>query len=294
MTVPRHRFHPSSHGASGEWDRLAGASSNSGSPVTATFNMLRLRTSNRCAILSLAVIAVVLGSLLVWLTAANSSFGFLFTSSDGVAVSEDDMSVDVLTPIRRYPPTELMGTPAAKDFVINNLLFFLHVPKTAGQSFTTALSVASDPYRAIVATRASTLETKRGKRSAKTVGRRLDLTFMQRAELFEMLKDEKHEYFLNLYTNRVLVFGHTDTLIAQQFEADGRHVQFITLLRSPEERVLSHYCYMQTTWNEAKRHALVYPSWFHFLKLQHLSAGQRTAATAASAGCRRSFANSFA
>ena len=153
---------------------------------------------------------------------------------------------------------------------MSTLLFFLHVPKTAGQSFTTALSLAADPYRPILSDHIALLESQSNSRKLKprahkATGRRLDLTFMQRAELFDMLKEDKHEYFMNLYTNRVLVFGHTDVLIAQQFMADGRQVEFITLLRSPEERVLSHFCYMQTVWQEAKRHALVYPSWFVFL-----------------------------
>ena len=269
MTVPRHRFHPSPHGSSGEWDRLAGAFSSAGTSHSAlALNMFRLRTSNRCAVLSLSLVALVLGSVLLWLTAAHSSFGSLFSSSpdDVVAVSEDDMSVDVITLTRRYPPSELIGTEAAGDYVAAHILFFLHVPKTAGQSFTTALNAAADPYRPVLAARLP-LDSKLGKgRQRKALGRRLDLTFMQRAELFDMLKDEKHDYFLNLYTSRVLVFGHTDTLIAQMFENDGRQVEFITLLRSPEERVLSHYCYMQTTWQESKRHGLVYPSWFRFLQ----------------------------
>lgn len=232
--------------------------------------VLRLRPSNRLAVLVLSLLGLLLASVLLWLTAARASVDSLSSATtDGAAevTAVDDTSVDTITLNRRYPPTELIGTRAASDYVVGHILFFLHVPKTAGQSFTSALNVAADPYRPILAARLCTLDTSQPakKRKRKSIGRRLDLTFMQRAELFEMLKPEKHEYFMNLYTNRVLVFGHTDTLIAQQFEADGRQVEFITLLRSPEERVLLHYCYMQTTWQESKRHALVYPSWFNFL-----------------------------
>ena len=267
--VPRHRFHPSSPALSGEWDRAATTlSSTSSSHTLSSSNMFRLRTSNRCAVLSLSAVALVLGSVVLWLSAAHSSFAFLFDAFDGVLVSEDDMSVDILTPVRHYPPTELLGTPAAINYIAATALFFLHVPKTAGQSFTTALSLASEPYRPILASRYAQLDepTKGGRpRVRKGSGRRLDLTFMQRPELFDMLKEEKHERFRSLYSSRVLVFGHVDVHIAQQFQQDGRQVDFITLLRSPEERVLSHFCYMQTTWQESKRHALVYPSWFNFL-----------------------------
>ena len=264
MSVPRHRFHTSPHGPSGEWDRSGAPALSSGS--RAAFEMFRLRSSNRYVLLCLSVTALALCSALVYLTAAHSSFS-LASWANAVAVSEDDLSVDVITLNRHYPPSHTIGTPEAVNWVVDHLIFFLHIPKTAGQSFTTALSVAADPYRPILADKLAEADAKLGNkvRPRKAVGRRLDLTFMQRAELFEMLKEEKHDYFLNLYTQRVLVFGHTDVLIKQQFEADGRQVEFVTLLRSPEERVLSHFCYMQTTWNEAKRHALVYPAWFKYL-----------------------------
>ena len=266
MAVPRHRFHSPSYGVSGEWDRASALPLNSSH---GTAHMFRLRSSRRCAVLSLLTVTVVLGSALLWLSAAHSSLGFLFTLSDAVAVSADGLSVDILTPNRRYPPSELAGTEAGIDFITSHILFFLHIPKTAGQSFTTALTIATEPYRPILNARliaAGNLSaSSKMNRPRKGGGRRLDLAFMQREETYNLLKPDRHAAFLSLFTNRALVFGHTDVLIARQFESDGRHVEFITMLRSPEERVLSHYCYMLTTWQEAKRHRLVYPSWFAFL-----------------------------
>lgn len=133
------------------------------------------------------------------------------------------------------------------DFIASHTLFFLHVPKTAGQSFTQTLRWVLQPYTDKKVARA-------------LVQPRLDLSFMARDEIIQVARPQSLHVFKAMYTRHFLQLGHVDTQIESAFASANHTVMFVTLLRRPIDRSLSHYCYCL---KNATAHVTIYPTWLN-------------------------------
>ena len=164
--------------------------------------------------------------------------------------------------IRRIPAPD-GSVPETMEWVRRHALFFLHVPKTAGQSFTRLIRILAKPYQNLTG------------KSRGASPPRLDLTFMQRQTVVNLVLPDRRPSFTNMFGKEMSAVGHADILIAEAYEHSGRTVEFITILRNPVERVYSHFCYVlrnsKSIRNERRgllalnRHSNVFPSWISFL-----------------------------
>ena len=112
------------------------------------------------------------------------------------------------------------------------MLFFLHVPKTAGQSFTALLRSLTAPYQSLLAP------------TGQLVPPRLDLAFMARSHTLQLVSPSARSQFSDTFARYLLAVGHCDVMIAAAFQHRQRELEFVTLLRQPEQRLLSLYCYI--------------------------------------------------
>ena len=161
----------------------------------------------------------------------------------------------------RRPPVPNPEYPASQSWVASHVVFFLHVPKTAGQSFITLLRFVARPYEL----------TYRKRHSPQAP--RLDLTFMQRKAIVDVCRPEERRHFSPAYARQMVHLGHADVLIREAFRHGGRQTEFVTMARDPVERVLSHYCYIvQNASDRADRavqklsqHRVVFPTWVAYV-----------------------------
>ena len=137
-----------------------------------------------------------------------------------------------LTPLPiRTPPPPTQSSPDTQAWLTSHVLYFLHVPKTAGQTFVTLLRYVTRPYELAYRRRAAPLAP------------RLDLTFMRREHIIHTLTPPQRAHFTALYSRQLTHLGHSDALIARAFTDARRATDFLTLLRHPVDRVFSHFCY---------------------------------------------------
>ena len=161
----------------------------------------------------------------------------------------------------RRPPVPNPEYPESQSWVASHVLFFLHVPKTAGQSFITLLRFVARPYELTYRKRHS------------PVAPRLDLTFMQRKAIVDVCRPEERRHFSPAYARQMVHLGHADVLIREAFRHGGRQTEFVTMARDPVERVISHYCYIvQNASDRADRavqklnqHRVVFPTWVGYV-----------------------------
>ena len=162
--------------------------------------------------------------------------------------------------IRRPPFPFPNSTGAAASWAASHVLFFVHIPKTAGQSFSSVLAYAARPYSATTG-RDGPLKTDRSPR--------MDLTFMQTREMVAAVKPAGRQHFLAVHGRQLFHVGHADTLVERVFAEGGKDTEFVTLLRRPVDRVLSHYCYIVRSSVNGRGdslvalnpHAKLYPTW---------------------------------
>lgn len=114
------------------------------------------------------------------------------------------------------------------------LLFFLHVPKTAGQTFAAHLHACfQSPRNVSRATLASGM----------SFGTRVDLNFAQVPE--NVARFRRPGLLRDLFRTKRVGMGHCDTTVADML-GTARSVLFLTVLRQPVARVKSLYFYLMT------------------------------------------------
>ena len=215
------------------------------------------------------------------------AFSFLFSSSPHPFTSAQQQLnaalalslINSTTPspsslaLIRRPPSPFLpssdGPSPASTWVSSHIVFFLHVPKTAGQSFTALLLFAYRPYQVLT-----------GREGPKEGHPRMDLTFMKRSVLLGVVAPSARAQFTEQFENETVQVGHADVLIERAFRAGGRATEFITLLRDPIDRVLSHYCYITRNVNAGealsksvrslREQSGIFPTWLSFVEEEML------------------------
>lgn len=140
----------------------------------------------------------------------------------------------------------------------STFLFFVHMPKTAGQAFAAGLRVCSpamrrsppspthttkDPHWPTVRT-PRPLRVRAPRHSgAPILTSRLDLNFAQVASLGKKFRDP--EYVRRMYAGKRIGVGHCDVTVTNVLDP-ARPTIFVTVLRDPVARVKSLYYYLTT------------------------------------------------
>jgi hypothetical protein len=151
------------------------------------------------------------------------------------------------------------------------LLFYVHVPKTAGQSFSLLVRTCVTP-KANLTQQQQAQKFKRfhmrhwidanstnsrnssianvddspresARRAVLGVAQRIDMNFAQVASFMEKFKEP--DYLKHFFSDKRFGLGHCDTSIAAMLEPT-RETVFITMLRQPVPRVKSLYYFLMT------------------------------------------------
>lgn len=157
------------------------------------------------------------------------TLAFIYTSS---AISFATPSSNLIPEI---PPPDLTN-PTAVEWVSSHVIFFLHVPKTAGTTFSYLLHYLVQPYVAVF--------HPGDDRLLQHPSLRLDLTFHARPKMETLSHPSNRKQFAQHYVDTFSMQGHVDVLIADAFAYGNRSLEFITMVRDPIQRALSHYCYI--------------------------------------------------
>ena len=220
-----------------------------GSVQLPSFSLLLLAS----VVLLVVVVSLELGSLqhLPDLSSLHTADAQL-SASAGAAVPASSHDGSELIP--RLPPVDA----GEADWLRRHPLFFLHCPKTAGQSFTRLLLLLLRPHQRLY---------NASLRPALTP--RLDVSFMREADAVRLTSPEQRDAFTTFSSRHLLLSGHTDVLIAEAYRHSGREVRFVSMMRRPAQRVLSLFCFiMRCLALESKdsarcleQHTSVFPSW---------------------------------
>ena len=123
---------------------------------------------------------------------------------------------------------------APLDAAVSPLLFFLHVPKTAGQTFAAHLHACFQGSRNV---------SRAGVAATMSAGARVDLNFAQVAD--NIARFRRPGLMRDLFRSKLVAMGHCDTTVATMLDT-SRPVLFLTVLRQPVARVKSLYFYLMT------------------------------------------------
>ena len=164
--------------------------------------------------------------------------------------------------VRRIPTADI----ANLAWIRSHALFFLHVPKTAGQSFTEQLHALCQPYQRLFSSNSE---------PDSAPPPRLDLTFMQASPILALAHPANRAEFHRVYGQHVCAAGHADIHVAAAYRQGGnRTVEFVSMLRHPVERVYSHFCdivrgvvqgHERLALHDLAIHAPVFPTWFAYI-----------------------------
>ena len=195
--------------------------------------------------------------------AAGQAFNSSLTTT---AFPPSTLSLDPALGVIRRPPTPFSnGSSEPQFWVATHVFFFLHIPKTAGQSFINVITYAARPYDA--------LRVKTGKKREKSRAPRLDLTFMQRSKTVDALTPAQRPHFISAYVPQLVHVGHTDVLVEAAFRDGGKSTEYLTMLRQPVDRVISHFCYITKNASNTRpdsirhlqHHSKIYPTWMAYV-----------------------------
>lgn len=168
------------------------------------------------------------------------SFGSLFGAADKAPYTEDPLR----TWLKTHEPTKELATFFAQDKKMREqkkMVLFLHIPKTAGQSFHRFLSVAMNMEgSSCLIDLKSEACVKHKQSKSQPLMRRFDPVFAASQQHHAWMHNPEQLARLHL---RGLI-GHFDMSITEVFPEHS--LAFFTVLRDPKKRLISWYTYLKS------------------------------------------------